>query len=252
MPNAILITGCSQGLGHALALSFANKGLKTYAVGRNNKLMSQLSVLSNNIVPIIADVATENGRSIIFDSVNHDELTYIIHNAAIATPSLITTLTESNLREHFETNFFAPTLLNQKFTSTLKRNLRIMHISSNAADLALPGLMQYCVSKNALEKGTQCFNSELNSKEIYFANLRPGMIDTDMQKKLRESSVTDLPGKNYYHQAKADNTLIQSDIVSKFIAWVMLSTDNLEFSQTLWSINDTKYHSKWLDKNGRK
>jgi NAD(P)-dependent dehydrogenase (short-subunit alcohol dehydrogenase family) len=39
---------------------------------------------------------------------------------------------------------------------------RVLHISSAAADLALPGLMFYCTSKAALERATHCFNAEDN------------------------------------------------------------------------------------------
>jgi NAD(P)-dependent dehydrogenase (short-subunit alcohol dehydrogenase family) len=179
--NSILITGCTHGLGRELALSFARDNIKVYAVGRDEKLISALSHDFKNITPVVADVAKESGKAVIFESLKNENLSYIIHNAAIATPSMIDNFSEKLLKEHFETNFFAPVLLNKMFLSILKQDSRVLHITSLASELSIPGLMPYCTSKSALEHMTKCFNAEFNSKGIFFANLRPGMIDTEMQ-----------------------------------------------------------------------
>lgn len=246
MSNAILITGCSHGLGRALAELFSKENCKVYAIGRDSGLTNRLAKHSKNIIPVVADITKEIGKAAIVDAVEKEDSISIIHNAAIANPSLINSLSETQFKEHFETNFFSPFLLNQRLLKLFKKNSRALHISSLAADLALPGLMHYCTSKAALERMTHCFNAEFNSKEIYFANLRPGMIDTEMQKKLRNSNEVDLPDRNFYVTAKKENKLLLPETVAKFVVWVMLRTENLEFSKTLWNINDTSHHVNWL------
>src|SRR5882724_4935954 len=43
--KVVLITGCSHGVGHAVALSFVNRGYITYATGRNvNELKIRIIV----------------------------------------------------------------------------------------------------------------------------------------------------------------------------------------------------------------
>ncbi len=246
MHNTILITGCTHGLGRELALRFAKENNKVYAVGRNEKLLIELVEISKNIIPIVADVAKEAGRKTIFDFVNKEQTISIIHNAAIVNPSLISDLSEELLREHFETNFFAPFLLNQLLLPLLKNNARVLTISSAASELAEPGLMPYCASKGALEHMTKCFNVEFKSKDIYFANLRPGMIDTPMQEKLRNSDENNLPGKEFYLAAKKNNKLMHPETVAEFVVWVMTKTDNLIFSEKLWDISDVSHHKNWL------
>jgi benzil reductase ((S)-benzoin forming) len=246
MSNAILITGCTHGLGRELALRFARENSKVYAVGRNEKLLNELAEISENIIAVVSDVATEAGRKIIIESVKKEKSISIIHNAAISSPSLISGLSEHLLREHFETNFFAPFLLNQKLLPFLKNNSRVLHISSAASELSLPGLMPYCTSKRALEHMTNCFNAEFKYKDIYFANLRPGMIDTPMQDKLRNSDESDLPGRGFYLEAKKDNKLMPPELAAEFVAWVMTKTDNLAFSGGLWDISDISHHKNWI------
>jgi benzil reductase ((S)-benzoin forming) len=248
MTNTLLITGCTQGLGHALALRFAKENCKIYAVGRNKELIRQLADKSTKIIPIAADISNDLGRKAIFETVKNENSISIIHNAAIATPATVKSLSKELLENHFETNLFAPIILNKMFLPLLKKNSRVLHISSGAAELALPGLMAYCTSKAALERSTHCFNAELNSKGIYFANLRPGMVDTGMQRKFRDADISDLPDKDFYLRASKEKQLTPPEIVANFVTWVMLKTDNLDFSQTLWNINDVGHHKNWKQK----
>ena len=61
--NRLLITGCTGGLGRALALHFSHIGIHVYAVGRNESLLNELKTATTLIQPMFADVATEAGQS---------------------------------------------------------------------------------------------------------------------------------------------------------------------------------------------
>jgi 3-oxoacyl-[acyl-carrier protein] reductase len=240
MINKVLVTGCSQGLGRAIALKLAEKNCRVYAVGRNEKLLTELSKTSSLIQPIAADIATEAGRQAIFSQVDQSTPFSVIHNAAISKPSLIQVLSEKLLREHFEINYFAPLFITQHFLSSFTTGQRVLHISSGAADLARPGSMPYCTSKALLEHTTKCLNAEFNDRGIYFANLRPGMIDTAMQANLRNSEL--LPDRDFYVQAAKDNKLAPPEIVAAFVAAVLLNTSDSDFSEKLWNIADPSHH----------
>lgn len=246
MLNNFLVTGCTQGLGHAIALQLSQAGHHVYAVGRQKESLEKLAKTSEHITPIHADIATDNGRQTIYKLIDIKKPLSIIHNAAIAKASQFDSLNESLLREHFETNYFAPTLITQYFLPSLAHGQRVLHISSGAADLALSGLMPYCATKSALEHSSRCLNEELNQRGIYFANLRPGMLDTQMQLHLRNENELTLPGREFYLQAERNKKLINPEVAAEFVYWVMLKTENTEFSQTCWNIYDTKYHSYWL------
>jgi NAD(P)-dependent dehydrogenase (short-subunit alcohol dehydrogenase family) len=244
MINNILITGCTHGLGHALTLRFAKAGIKVYAVGRKQKLLQELAQSSSLIHPIMADIATVSGRKTIAERIKKEPLS-IIHNAAIAKPCPFASLSEELLREHVETNYLAPLLITQQFLTLLK-DQRVLNISSGAASIALPGLMPYCTTKAALEHAGKCLDAEL--QDIYFANLRPGMMNTDMQSNLRASDLNNLPNREYYIQVEKNHKLLAPEATAEFIYWVMLKTDNTEFSQNLWNIYDDSYLGRWLPK----
>jgi benzil reductase ((S)-benzoin forming) len=239
MMKKILITGCTKGLGFSLALQFAKEGCYVFAVGRNIHQLKKLAEQSSFIQTIAADITTIDGRQKITQAVGNEILS-IVHNAAIAEPMQFANLSENSLRLHFETNYFAPLLITQQLLPLLKGQ-RVLHISSGAASIPLAGLLPYCATKAALEHTTQCLNAELNLQEIYFANLRPGMVDTDMQLHLRSSSEAVLPDYKFYIDAKQTGQLVAPEKVAKFVARVMLETDHTTFSNTAWNIHDEKH-----------
>jgi len=238
MINTFLITGATQGLGRSIALHLAGLKYHVYAVGRTSELLESLSKENPFIHPICADITNSNDREKILLAVSKEKNFSIIHNAAITAPKLFVD-DENNefLRKQFETNFFAPLHLTKKLLPFLENGQRVLHISSGAANLELPGLMGYCVSKSALEHAVRCLNKELAGK-IYFASLHPGMIDTPMQNQLRRSSIADLPGKDFYVKSFEEKKLQPPEEVAEFVGWVMLETDDETYVSKIWDVDD--------------
>lgn len=246
MTNRILITGCSHGLGRALACEFDQLGCITYAVGRDKLKLYELADTSKKIQPIVADIKKKEGRDTIYQQIHNEPLS-IIHNAAIAIPSQFSEDNEL-LREHMETNFFAPLCITKQLLPFLV-DQRVLTITSGAANFPLAGLMPYCASKSAIQLATQCLAIELKSRGIYFGNLSPGMIDTHMQHQLRNSNEKTLPNRKFYSDAFENGKLTPPEVVAKFVSWVMLKTNHDEFSAKIWNINDKSHHLNWLPKN---
>lgn len=249
MINNLLITGCSYGLGRALALRLAKDNLHIYAVGRSTHLLTELTKISSNIQPIVADIMSENDREKIYESINIDEPLSIIHNAAIAKPCQFNSLSENLLRQHIETNYIAPLIITNRLLSLLTKGQRILHITSGAAAMSIPGLMAYSTTKAAMQLAITSLNEELSFPGVFCANLRPGMLDTPMYEELRNTDSHILPGRNFYCNVKKENKLISPEIASEFIAWAILKTDSDIFSKTAWNIYDEFHHKYWLPLN---
>lgn len=66
MLNNFLVTGCSQGLGHAIALQLSQADCHVYAISRNKVALEKLAQISKQITPIVADITTVNGESVNF------------------------------------------------------------------------------------------------------------------------------------------------------------------------------------------
>ena len=243
--KTILVTGCTKGIGRAVALKLAQSNCKVYAVGRDKNQLETLAAQSDLIQPICADIAKTLDRGIITQQLEHESAISIIHNAGVSTPAPFAQMTENLLREHFEVNFFAPLLLTQQLLSKLK-DQRVLHISSGAALMALESKIPYCTSKGAMHHAMECLQKELGNSHFYFSNLRPGMVDTALQENLRNTNSKILPTQDFYVRAKKEGRLISPEIAATFIAWVMLHTNNQIFIENFWNIYDDSIHSKWL------
>lgn len=247
MINRLLITGCTHGLGRALSCEFSQTECIVYAVGRNEALLNNLAQTSSQIRPILADITTEKGRAIIYEQIDKDEPFSIIHNAAMLKPSQFDSLNEASFREQIETNFISPLLITQQLLPFLHAKQRVLNITSGAANLVLPGLMPYCTSKAAMQLAMRCLSAEFESKEIFFANLNPGMMNTPMQETLRTAGESALPGCEFYRNALKEGKLIPVELVAKFVAWVLLKTEGGVFSEKTWNIYDKSHYMHWLE-----
>jgi NAD(P)-dependent dehydrogenase (short-subunit alcohol dehydrogenase family) len=249
--KTLLITGCTKGIGRALTIKFSKEDYKVYAVGRDQEQLNALAKLSENIHPICADITNTSEQSKICKVLKCESSLSIIHNAGVSSSAPFELIQEDALRQHFETNFFAPLLLTQELLPQLKGQ-RVLNISTGAAVMALESMLAYCTSKGAMHHATQCLNTEFHSHGIYFGNLRPGMVDTSMQETLRNTSKEILPTRDIYIRAKNEGKLVSPETVADFAAWVLLKTDATSFVENFWNIYDEVYQPKWLPPGGAK
>jgi len=237
MINTFLITGATKGLGRAIALHLASLNNRVYAIGRTSELLENLVKVNSSIQPICADITYPDGIEKIASSVSNEKSFSIIQNAAVAIPRLfINDENSALLKKQIETNLIAPLALTKRLLPFLEGQ-RILYVSSQAANLVLPGLMPYCISKLALEHSARCLNAELAEKKIYFSILYPGMLDTQMQNTFRDSKLIDLPEKDFYVQSFIEKKLRDPHEVAKFVSWIMLKTDDATYINNVWDIN---------------
>lgn len=245
--NTILITGSSRGLGYALALHFAQHGQTVFAVGRDAAALAKLQKKFPTLIrPIATDMTTEDGRKLIAAQVLATKQPIsIIHNAAIAQTRAFANVDEKLFIEHFATNVFAPLLLTQACLPALAAGQRILHISSAAGSYPLENQLVYCATKAALEHANRCLNVELAERSIYAGILWPGIMDTPMAEKLR----TQFEPTARALYIKLQEQLLEPSLVAQFVAWVLLNTNNSEFSNKTWNIYDSEQQAHWLPKD---
>ncbi|KAG5459558.1 MAG: hypothetical protein BJ554DRAFT_28, partial [Olpidium bornovanus] len=86
----------------------------------------------------------------------------------------------------FDVNLFAVFLLTQKALPHLRKQRgRVVMVSSGAANKAYVGWSAYCCSKAALNMLTE--NLAAEEPEIASVAVRPGVVETEMQKIIRDS-----------------------------------------------------------------
>lgn len=243
----VIISGASSGIGFALADRFASLGFSVIAIARRQSLLKQLQKLyPTKIIPIIADITKPDERLKIRASLSAEDTgTILIHNAGMADPHLIETLSEQDFDNHCAINMKAPLFLTQSLLPHLKDGGRILNISSGLAHTPIPGMSAYGMSKAALLMMKNYFNAEFNSYNIRCGSAMPGVVDTAIQTQLRTCDSHEFPAVSTFHGFFQRDELLKPQTAAKFLSWVLLHVDDEQFTQGDWNIYDIWHHPYW-------
>lgn len=239
MKELTVVTGAGTGIGKALAIELAvNHNMNVLIIGRrNDPLLETANIIEDRIEICAADIGTKNGREKIVKKIGTDyKVKYLIHNAAILTPvKAIAEISLEEWREHQAINVEGPLFLTKELIVKMNQS-RILNISSGAAHRALAGWAAYCTSKAALYMLYKVMNVELNQKNIHVGSVRPGVVNTPMQTLLRQSDPAAFPDLPLFDEYNKEGKLIPTEIVAKFLANILLNTNDQEFSEKEWDI----------------
>ena len=240
-----VVTGGGSGIGKALAKALAARDEKVLIIGRREELLADVAELSPKISYLTADVSTNIGRdliSIYLKSLN--KISGLIHNAGVIEPIIpIDKITEDSWHNLMSTNLDAPLFLTLKIKDKLA-DARVLNISSGAAHFPVIGWAPYCVSKAALSMLTRCW--QLECKNIAFASVMPGIIDTDMQEIIRSSSSMDPEKIEFFNQLYTKDKLVSKETVASFLCWLLLDVAKDKYVAKEWDIYDKTDQNKWL------
>ena len=163
----------------------------------------------------------------------------LINNGAVIEP--ITSLEKIELQD-FEkavrVNYLAPSLLiSYCWNNLLKNRGKVINVLSGASINAIEGWTAYCSTKAALHMINQQTHLEGNQYGISSIGLSPGMVDTDMQDKIRASGI------NKVSKVRKED-LINSKKTGLFALWCASPEAN-QFSGEMISENDPEVKAKY-------
>jgi NAD(P)-dependent dehydrogenase (short-subunit alcohol dehydrogenase family) len=229
--NVVIITGASRGLGAAVSKWLARTGTSVSLVAQSKKALgvveSEVKYFGGKPLVIRADVSNEKDCvEIVARTVDRfGRLDAIVNNAGVLHPlNIIAKADPADWRYNLEVNVMGPFYLIRAALDELrKRNGRIVNVSSGAATTAIEGASAYCTSKAALNHFTRVLSAE--EPEIVAIAIRPGVVDTRMQKVLREEGPGTMPAKwaEYYQDLKAGGKLEPPEVPGRVIAWLALN-----------------------------
>jgi benzil reductase ((S)-benzoin forming) len=240
-----VVTGGGSGIGKALAHALAMRNKPVLIIGRREQSLIDAAAFSPFIQYFCADVSTREGRQLISKHLSGTQvITGLIHNAGIIEPMIpITTIDEAAWQQVMATNLDAPLFLSQLLYDKLI-NGRVLNISSGAAHFPVAAWTAYCVSKAALSMLTRCW--QLESEHVAFASVMPGIIDTDMQAKIRNTSNMDTEKLDFFKRLQQERQLLSPATVASFLCWLLLDIDKAQYVSKEWDIYDQTHHDKWL------
>ena len=179
--KAVLVTGCSSGIGRATALRLAGSGWKVYASARRPETISQLGDAGCQTLAL--DVTDEQSMRAAVDSIEQAEgaIGVLINNAGYSQSGAIETVPMDAVRRQFETNVFGLVRLTQLVLPKMRAQRwgKIVNIGSMGGRLSFPGGGHYHATKHAVEAISDALRFELRGFGIDVILLEPGLITTE-------------------------------------------------------------------------
>jgi 3-oxoacyl-[acyl-carrier protein] reductase len=185
----VLITGASRGLGLAIAERLLDGGFRVIASARKSTeglegLQSRRGDGKGELVFTPFDLANTDGiPGFVKNVINqHGPIYGLVNNAALGLDGVLPTMHASQIHELVRLNLIAPILLT-KYASRpmlLKRQGRIINISSIIATTGYSGLSVYAATKAGLIGFTRSLARELGKANITVNAVAPGYMETDM------------------------------------------------------------------------
>ncbi|MGJ8669515.1 MAG: SDR family oxidoreductase [Oceanococcus sp.] len=182
MTRNVLITGCSSGIGRALAQAFASHGDHVIATARRAESLNDLKALGCECLAL--DVNDETSRAALalaLAAAGHKKIDILINNAGISAMGPMLEIPADKLRAQFETNVISPVLISQLLLPLLRASTGgiIVNIGSVSGILTTPFAGAYCASKAALHSISDAMRMELTPFGIQVVTVQPGAIQSN-------------------------------------------------------------------------
>jgi NAD(P)-dependent dehydrogenase (short-subunit alcohol dehydrogenase family) len=179
--KAVLVTGCSSGIGRASALRLARSGWTVYATARRPESIAELEDAGCRTLAL--DVTDEQSMRTAVETVEQAEgaVGVLVNNAGYSQSGAIETVPMDAVRRQFETNVFGVVRLTQLVLAKMRAQRwgRIVNVGSMGGRLTFPGGGHYHATKYALEALSDALRFELRGFGIDVILLEPGLITTE-------------------------------------------------------------------------
>jgi 3-oxoacyl-[acyl-carrier protein] reductase len=200
-----LVTGASQGIGHACALALASQGASVAVAARNqqklDELVAQITASGGKAAAFVMDVADEEQiKSATKSAIGQfGKIDILVNNAGITRDQLVMRMKRPDWDAVLNTNLTSAYLcIQQVIGSMLKQRWgRIINITSIFGQMGQAGQANYAASKAGLIGLTMAMAREVASRNITCNAVAPGFIETSMtavlSEELKQSAVKMIP-----------------------------------------------------------
>ena len=178
--KAVLITGCSTGIGRATAEHLASKGHTVYATARRLEAVTDLEAKGCRTLAL--DVTSEESMQAAVRTIEEAEgaVGALVNNAGYSQSGAVETIPLESIRAQFETNVFGLIRMCQLVLPKMReqREGRIVNISSMGGRLSFPGGGIYHATKYAVEAISDVLRWEVQGFGVDVVLIEPGLIKT--------------------------------------------------------------------------
>jgi benzil reductase ((S)-benzoin forming) len=210
-----IITGTSRGLGKAYAEVLLEQGWKVIGISRTH------TIDQGNYFPVEADLSKAGVASQLELPISHlaEEFLLISNAATLGDIGYLGEISDSSIEASLMLNVISSSILINRFlaqTSNKKRTL--ISISSGASQNAYDGWGIYCSSKSAMDMLMDAIIKEReirNDSLTRIYSFAPGVIDTEMQEKIRSSNPDQFSKLERFQELKQNGQLASAVVVAR-------------------------------------
>jgi len=179
--KAVLITGCSSGIGRATATRLVRGGWTVYATARRPESIADLAEAGARTLAL--DVTDEESMRAAVAAVEEAEgaVGVLVNNAGYSQSGAVETVPLDAARRQFETNVFGLARLTQLVLPKMRSQGwgKIVNLSSMGGRLTFPGGGWYHATKHAVEALSDALRFEVAPFGIDVIVIEPGLITTE-------------------------------------------------------------------------
>jgi len=189
-----LVTGASRGIGRAIAIEFAQQGVKRLLlVARNRQRLAavatEIEALGVDVVTLPLDLSQPVEVNIAIAQAwrDHGPIHLLVNCAGVAHQTSFLQSQLPQISEEIAINLIGMYTMTRLIARRMvtQQEGTIVNVSSLMGKIAAPTMATYCATKYAIIGFTQALRCELAPHNIRVIALLPSLTDTDMARDLQ-------------------------------------------------------------------
>lgn len=226
-----ILTGGSKGLGKELLAKLDRDGWVVYELSRSGNSVNNIHCDLGDLESVNATIQTLSDR---IAGENISEAILICNASQLGPIKRVKNLSKREIEQSISVNITSQVEILNAFISKFRHakiKKSIFNISSGAASKGYAGWSLYCMGKAAVENYLHAIYEEEKSESDPFrvVSINPFVMDTQMQRQIRDSDESEFPAKARFIKLNEDNLLIAPDVVASAIIDLVSAADFKEF-----------------------